>query len=274
MKVEKISPSMGAIVYDLDLTKPLPQKVLTELRDVWLENLMIVIRGQSLSSEQYLNFSKQIGHPDVYPFLKGLDGYDMITPVLKRETEKINFGGVWHTDTTYQECPPMATMLYALELPPVGGDTLFSNQYLAYDTLSDGLKKTLKELRAVCRSDKSTVSATRSDRILESGKQVKSEALIGIHPVVRTHPETKKKCLFVNPAHTGSFEGWSDLESSSLLNFIFNHQVQEEFRCRHVWELGDLALWDNRCALHYPVNDYFGHRRLLHRITLSGDRPY
>ncbi|MDA1238756.1 MAG: TauD/TfdA family dioxygenase, partial [Proteobacteria bacterium] len=130
MKVEKISPSMGAIVYDLDLTKPLPQKVLTELRDVWLENLMIVIRGQSLSSEQYLNFSKQIGHPDVYPFLKGLDGYDMITPVLKRETEKINFGGVWHTDTTYQECPPMATMLYALELPPVGGDTLFSNQYL------------------------------------------------------------------------------------------------------------------------------------------------
>jgi len=274
MRIENLSPEIGSVVHDLDLSQPLSPELVSEVRAVWLDRLVIVFRGQSISSEQYLSFAKQIGTPDTYPFLKGLEGYPMITPVLKKETEKVNFGGVWHTDTTYQSAPPMATMLYALELPPVGGDTLFSNQYAAFDSLSDGLKKSLKDLRVVCRSDKAAVSATRENRVSETGKNIVKEALIGIHPVIRTHPETGEKCLFVNRAHATAFEGWTEEESSSLLSFLFDHQIKEELQCRHRWEIGDLALWDNRCALHYPVNDYFGYRRLLHRITLVGDKPY
>jgi taurine dioxygenase len=274
MRIENLSPGIGSVVHDLDLSQPLSPELVSEVKALWLDRLIIVFRGQSISSEQYLSFAKQIGTPGTYPFLKGLEGYPTITPVLKKETEKVNFGGVWHTDTTYQAAPPMATMLYALELPPAGGDTLFSNQYTAFDTLSDGLKKSLKDLRVVCRSDKAAVSATRENRTSETGQNIVKEALIGIHPVIRTHPETGEKCLFVNRAHATAFEGWTEGESLSLLSFLFDHQTKEEFQCRHRWELGDLALWDNRCTLHYPVNDYFGHRRLLHRITLLGDKPY
>jgi len=232
-----------------------------------------VLRGQKLTPENQLDIAKAFGTPDIYPFLNGLEGFAEITPVLKRENEEKNFGGIWHTDTIYQPCPPMATMLYALELPPVGGDTLFANQYMAYEYLSDGLKQTLDGLRLISRSDNKDTVATRSARISESGKPVNIEALIGCHPVVRTHPETQRKSLYISPGHSYAFDGWSQAESAGLLAYLHKHQITEEFRCRHVWEVGDLALWDNRCVLHYPVNDYHGHRRLLHRITLKGDEP-
>ena len=233
----------------------------------------MVIRRQSLTPKQYLAFAHQIGIPDIYPFLEGLEGFPEITPILKRENETVNFGGIWHSDTTYQPCPPMATMLYALELPPVGGDTLFANQHLAYETLSNGLKDTLANLKIVCRSDKAAVTTTRAYRVAESSRQTDKEQLVGVHPAIRTHPETGKKALFMNEAHGCYFDGWTEAESAGLLNYLFAHQVKPEFLCRHVWKTGDIAIWDNRCTLHYPVNDYHGHRRLLHRITLKGDRP-
>ena len=194
-------------------------------------------------------------------------------PLFKKETETVNFGGIWHSDTTYQPCPPMATMLHALELPPIGGDTLFANQIQAYESLSDGLRETLAKLNIICRPDKAAVMATRADRIAEQGRDTSKENLVGIHPVIRTHPETGKKALYVNQAHSCHFQGWSIAESDGLLNFLYAHQIREEFQCRHVWQQGDVAIWDNRCTLHYPVNDYHGHRRLLHRITLKGDKP-
>ena len=167
----------------------------------------------------------------------------------------------------------MATMLYALELPPVGGDTLFANQVQAYESLSDGLKDTLATLNIICRPDKAAAMVTRADRIAEQGRDTSKDSLVGIHPVIRTHPETQKKALYVNQAHSCHFQGWSIAESDGLLNFLYAHQIREEFQCRHVWQQGDLAIWDNRCTLHYPVNDYHGHKRLLHRITLKGDKP-
>ena len=273
MQVQPLSPSLGSLIRGIDLSQPLPKSLLAEVRAIWLDRQVIVLRGQSLSSTQYIAFAQQLGIPDIYPFLKGLKDFPEITPVLKRETETINFGGVWHSDTTYQPCPPMATMLYALELPPIGGDTLFSNQFQAYQTLSDGLKETLAPLKVICRPDKATAMATRADRIAEQGRDTSKDNLVGIHPVVRTHPETRKKALFVNQAHSCNFEGWSVKESDGLLNFLYAHQIKEEFQCRHVWQQGDVAIWDNRCTLHYPVNDYHGHRRLLHRITLKGDKP-
>ncbi len=273
MHITPLSPSIGSTIQGLDLSQPLSVEMVAELRANWLDRQVIIIRGQSLSAAQYLTFAQQFGITDIYPFLKGLDEFPQITPVLKRENETVNFGGIWHSDTTYQPSPPMATILHALELPPVGGDTLFANQYLAYETLSDGLKGTLKNLKVVCRADKAAVSKTRVDRIAESGRNINENELMAIHPVVRTHPETGKKALFVNPAHACHFDNWTEAESEGLLSYLFTHQVKPEFLCRHVWKLGDIAIWDNRCTLHYPVNDYDGHRRLLHRSTLKGDKP-
>ena len=273
MNTESISPSIGTIIHNLDVSQPMTNEILKKLRSIWLERQVIIIRDQRLTSEQYLGFAKQLGTPDLYPFLKGLESFPEITPILKKETEIANFGGVWHSDTTYQPCPPMATMLYALELPPIGGDTLFANQVQAYESLSDGLKDTLASLNIVCRSDKAVAMATRADRIAERGRDTNKNNMVGIHPVIRTHPETGKKALYVNQAHSCHFEGWSIAESEGLLEFLYAHQIKEEFQCRHVWKKGDLAIWDNRCTLHYPVNDYHGHRRLLHRITLKGDIP-
>ncbi|NBT39673.1 MAG: taurine dioxygenase [Alphaproteobacteria bacterium] len=271
--VTPMSAGMGAYVEGVDLSQPLSNEVTSQLRNLWLEHLVIVIRGQELSSEQYLQFAQRWGQPVAYPFLKGLDGFDVITPVLKKESEKVNFGGIWHTDTAYQDRPPMATMLLAKQLPSIGGDTLFSNQYLAYEGLSEGLKSALKGVRAVFRSDKKRVSQTRQARIDETGRDVDKDWLQGIHPVFRTHPETGKKALYVNPAHTTQFEGWTEQESEGLLDMLYRHQIREEYQCRLQWKYGDLAIWDNRCAMHYPINDYHGQRRLLHRITLAGDIP-
>jgi taurine dioxygenase len=273
MKVTPLSPSMGAAIEGIDLSGGISAEQATELRAIWLENQVIVIRGQTLTPAIQIEIARAFGEPDHYPFLKGLEGYPEITPVLKREDEARNFGGIWHTDTIYQPTPPMATMLYALELPPVGGDTLFANQSLAYEQLSDGLRQTLKSLKLVSRSDNKDAAETRAARIKESGVKLNSDSLSGCHPVIRTHPETGRKSLYVSPGHSGYFDGWSEAESTNLLSYLHNHQIAEEFRCRHVWQVGDLALWDNRCVLHYPVNDYHGHRRLLHRITLKGDIP-
>ena len=184
----------------------------------------------------------------------------------------MNFGGVWHSDTTYLQQPPMASMLYAIEIPTYGGDTLFSNQYMAYETLSDGLKKTLSELVAVNTSSKTEVSMTREDRMREAGTEL--NILSASHPTVRTHPETGSKALYVNKAHTTHFKDWTELESKSLLEFLFHHQVRAELTCRFRWEKNSLAFWDNRCVHHNPVNDYHGFRRVMHRVTIAGDKPY
>tara|TARA_A100001015_G_scaffold120913_1_gene134066 strand:- start:3502 stop:4326 length:825 start_codon:yes stop_codon:yes gene_type:complete len=274
MRCQPISPALGAVIYDIDLSQPLSDSDYNELHALWLQYAVIVVRDQTLGPQQQLDFAKKIGEPQPYPLLKGLDGFEMITPVLKREDEKVNFGGLWHSDTTYQDKPPKATLLYARELPPIGGDTLFANQYLAYETLSEGLKTTLAGLKAVCVSGKGKAAATRSKRVAETGITVDEDALIGIHPIVRTHPETGKKALFVNEGHVSHIHGWSIEESSGLLSFLYKHMIKEEFQCRVNWKEGDITLWDNRCVLHYPVNDYHGYRRLLHRITIAGDVPH
>ena len=280
MRVTPLAPSMGAEITGIDLKKHfnrsanrIDSAVMADIKAVWLECQLIVIRQQSITPEQQLRFAESLGEPDIYPFLQGLDGFPMITEVLKKETETVNFGGVWHSDTTYQLCPPMATVLYAKELPPIGGDTLFSNQYAAYEQLSDGLKRTIGSLRGVNSAGKKRVSATRKERVKDSGSGIKAEQMVGIHPVVRTHPDTGRKSLFINPAHTVSFDEWTELESAGLLAFLFAHQIAPEFQCRLSWQAGDIAIWDNRCTLHYPLNDYHGYRRLLHRITLKGDQP-
>ena len=216
-------------------------------------------------------FARRMGKPIEYPFVRGIDGFPEVIEVKKLEHERHNFGGIWHSDTAYLEEPPMGSMLLARELPPYGGDTLFANQYLAYETLSEGMRRVLDGLVAVNSSANADVSRTREDRVKEQSRTV--EEFAAEHPVVRTHPETGRKALYVNVAHTARFRGMTEDESVPLLRFLFEHQVRPEFTCRFQWRVGSLAFWDNRCVQHNPVNDYHGHRRVMHRITLAGERP-
>ena len=245
---------------------------MAEIRRAWLEHLVVFFRDQVLGLDEFLAFARRIGEPVEYPFVKGIDGFPEIIAVTKLPNETVNFGGIWHSDTVYLERPPMGTMLLAREVPPFGGDTLFANMYAAYDALSPGMQRLLDGLTAVNSSALADVSKTREDRIRDSGAGAERE-FVAEHPVVRTHPETGRKALYVNVAHTARFRDMTDDESRPLLRYLFEHSVRPEFTCRFRWQVGSLALWDNRCAMHNPVNDYHGHTRSMHRITLAGDLP-
>jgi taurine dioxygenase len=273
LQVKRIAGALGAEIHGVDLTAELSDSLAAEIRKIFLDHQVIFFRDQNLSSEQFLRFAQAMGQPIEYPFVKGIDGYPVIIPVTKLEHERSNFGGIWHSDTTYLEQPPMGSMLLAREVPPFGGDTLFASQYLAYEALSEGMRKLLEPLRGISSSAKADVSKTREDRIASDGRAEAKKDYVAAHPVVRTHPETGRKALYVNVAHTVAFEGMTEEESASLLQYLFQHQVRPEFTCRFAWRPGSLAFWDNRCVQHNPVNDYHGHRRLMHRITLAGDTP-
>jgi len=273
LTVKKMAGALGAELSGVDLAKGLDAETAQEVRKALLDHLVIVFRDQELTPEQFLAFAKWFGEPAEYPLLPGIEGFPMITEIVKLEHERSNFGGIWHADTTYLECPPMGSMLNALEIPPYGGDTLFANQYLAYETLSDGMRAMLDGLVAVSTSVKADVSKTREDMFKNAGDR-QAHNYEAEQPVVRTHPETGRKALFVNVAHTSHFKGMTEAESAPLLNYLFQHQVKPEFTCRLVWQKGTLAFWDNRCAQHNPINDYHGFRRVMRRITLAGERPY
>jgi taurine dioxygenase len=273
IEVHKIAGALGAEISGVDLARDLDDATVAEIRRIWLDNCVVFFRNQDLPPAAFLAAAKRFGEPIEYPFLKGLDGFPEIITVAKLEHEKINFGGVWHSDTSYLDTPPMATMLIAREVPPVGGDTLFANQYLAYEALSDGMKRLLDGLVAINASAKADVTRTREDRLRDGGKAEARKDFVSEHPAVRTHPETGRKALYLNVAHTVRFKDMSEEESVPILDFLFRHQTRPEFTCRFHWEPGSIALWDNRCAQHNPVNDYHGYRRLMHRITLKGDKP-
>ncbi|MBM3573672.1 MAG: taurine dioxygenase, partial [Alphaproteobacteria bacterium] len=218
-------------------------------------------------------FGRRFGELGRYPFVRGLADHPEVIEVVKLEREKVNFGGIWHSDTTYLEQPPLGSMLYALQVPPAGGDTIFANMFSAYEALSDGLKRMLGQLRAINSSGKADVSRTREDRIAARPGDKAREVFESCHPVVRTHPESGRKVLFVNIAHTARFEGMTEAESAPLLNYLFQHQTRPEFTCQFRWRPGSFAFWDNRACQHNPINDYHGHRRRMLRITLAGDKP-
>jgi taurine dioxygenase len=267
MEVRRISGALGAELLGIDLRK-LSAETVAAIRRAFLEHQVIFFRDQKLGPAQFMAFARTMGRPVPYPFVPGIEGFPEVIEVKKLEHERHNFGGIWHSDTAYLEEPPMGSMLIAREIPPYGGDTLFASQYLAYETLSDGMKRLLDDLVGVNSSAKADVTRTREDRVKEYSKHYEAE-----HPVVRTHPETGRKALYVNFGHTVRFRGMTEAESAPLLDYLFRHQVKPEFTCRFHWEVGSLAFWDNRCTQHNPVNDYHGHRRVMHRITLAGDKP-
>jgi taurine dioxygenase len=273
IKVAPIAGALGAEISGVDVATDLSEETVAEIRRAWLEHLVVFFHDQVLSPAAFLAFARRIGDPVEYPFVRGMEGFPDIIEVTKLPREVVNFGGIWHSDTAYLERPPMATMLVAREVPEYGGDTLFSNMYDAYEALSPAMQQMLGGLRGVNSSALADVSKTREDRIRDSGVEGDKE-FVAEHPVVRTHPETGRKSLYVNVAHTARFAGMTEEESKPLLRFLFEHSVRPEFTCRFRWRRGSLALWDNRCAMHNPINDYHGYTRSMHRITLAGDVPH
>ncbi len=271
--VEPIAGALGAEISGVDLSRDLSEETVAAIRRAWLEHLVVFFRDQPVPPARLLAFARRFGEVIEYPFVKGLEDFPEIIPVVKLEHERVNFGGIWHSDTAYLGIPPMASMLIAREVPPAGGDTLFANMYLAYETLSDGMKRLLQTLVAVNSSANADVTRTREDRMKDGGRTDSKTEYVASHPVVRVHPETGRKALYVNVAHTVRFEGMTREESAPILEYLFRHQVRPELTCRFRWRPGSIALWDNRCAQHNPVNDYHGYRRVMHRVTLAGDVP-
>jgi len=272
MEITPTGGALGAYVSDIDLSAPLDVEVQQQLRASWLEHLVLVFRDQPISEAAFLTFAQGFGTPGRYPFVTGLPDYPDIIEVKKLEHERNNFGGIWHSDTAYLLDPPMASMLVARQVPAGKGDTEFANMYTAWEQLPEDVRNTVRPLRAVNRSDQADVSKTRADRLADEATTERA-SYKAVHPAARTHPETGRTSLYVNVAHTSEFVGQSPAESQPLLQQLFDHQIRPEFIWRLQWEPGTIALWDNRCTLHNPINDYDGHRRVMHRITLKGSPP-
>ena len=272
--IRPVTRNCGAEIDGLDLSASLPDEAYAEVRKALCKYGVIFFRGQKLDNDQYVAFGEKFGHLVASKFIPTLPDNPKIALIRKEADQERNVGGAWHTDNPYREVPPMGTILYARELPEYGGDTCFINMRAAYDALSDGLKKTLEPLRGV-HSNAQVYGklATPEKQGNPSMINLDQATLEVTHPVVVRHPETGERVLFVSPSYTPRFEGWTEEESQSLLQFLFKHVQKPEFQCRFRWQEGSLAFWDDRQTLHYAVNDYTGSRRLMHRLMVAGVGP-
>ncbi len=278
LRIRPLAPACGADVFGIDLKAP-SEAAWQQVQQALADHSVLFFRDQQLTPEQQLAVTRRFGDILRVPFIRHLDAYPDIIAVLKEADERkiSTFGGTWHSDFSFLDEPPSLTLLYALELPEFGGDTLWSSQYAAYEALSPGLQKLLDPLRAVqtawphgTKGPGAGAAVSRSVGMVRNDPTADREVL---QPVVRVHPVTGRKALFVNPVYTQFFEGMTEAESRPLLQYLFHHAVQAEFTCRLRWTPGTLAVWDNRCLLHLAINDYDGSRRLLHRTTVAGERP-
>ncbi|MDP6688471.1 MAG: TauD/TfdA family dioxygenase [Alphaproteobacteria bacterium] len=276
LDVEPLSGAMGAVIHGVDLAADLSNQAFDEIHQAFLEYKAVFFHGQDLDPHQQIAFGRRFGPMAVYPFIEGLPEAPETFEILKTEHDVKNFGGGWHSDMSFAPKPPLGTMLYALEMPDAGGDTMFANTALAYDALSDGMKDLLDGLigiysaalkrsggRAATFKSATAMTPKNMDRV-EMGAE---------HPIVRTHPETGRKALFMGKGHTVRFKDMTEAESLPLINYLADHCVRPEFTCRFAWGVGSLALWDNRCTLHFAVDDYPGQRRRMRRLTIEGDTP-
>jgi taurine dioxygenase len=278
MQIEPVTPELGAEVTGIDL-KTADRESIAAIERAFAQYSVLFFRDQSLSLDELLAVTRRFGPVLRVPYVQGIASHPDVIAVLKEAEERriSTFGGTWHTDFSFLAEPPAATLLYSVELPPVGGDTVWASQYLAYDALSDGMKALLEPLKAIhtgwphgTMGPNPDVPVSRSIKMVRNDPSADREVA---HPVVRIHPVTQRKALFVNPVYTQRFENMTAAESKPILDFLHQHSVRAEFCCRLRWRPGTLAMWDNRCLMHLAVNDYDGHRRLLYRTTVAGEVP-
>ncbi|MEP7113032.1 MAG: TauD/TfdA family dioxygenase [Ilumatobacteraceae bacterium] len=276
--ITPVAPSCGAEVVGVDLRDPSPQ-TMSLIGRALAQHAVLFVRNQQLTPDEQVQLTRRFGAVLRVPYIAPLAEHPDIVAVLKEADERniSTFGGTWHSDFSFLDQPPSLTLLYALEVPEVGGDTLWSSQYAAYDTLSSGMKRLLNPLRSIhtawphgTKGPSATTAVSRSVVMTRNDPSADREV---VHPVIRVHPVTGRKALFVNPVYTQRFEDMTVEESRPILQYLQAHATQAEFTCRLRWTAGTLAIWDNRCLLHLAVNDYDGTRRLLHRTTVTGERP-
>ncbi|WP_420451423.1 TauD/TfdA dioxygenase family protein [Ilumatobacter sp.] len=274
IEVRPISGVHGAEVDGIDLSTDLDDEAVAAIRSAFVEHHVLVFRDQDLSPEQQLAFGRRFGELDTHPFVEGNADHPELLDVVTVPEDRINFGGGWHTDVTFLDEPDLGSILYAVELPPTGGDTLFADQQAAYDALSPTMRGMLDGLVAVHTAGPQYAEGGQSTKSAEmSTKNSDLAARTVEHPVVRTHPESGRKGLYVNRAFTTRIRGLARAESDAILEFLLTHATHERFTCRVRWEPGTLTMWDNRSVQHYALHDYAGHRRHMRRITVQGDRP-
>lgn len=269
----------GAEIGGIDASRPLAPEVVAELRRALAEHCVIFLRDQVLTPEQQKAFARHFGPLAQTPFIKPLDGHPEMMRIVRepQEAKKLNFGGRWHTDMTFSPEPVLGTCLYARESPAVGGDTIWTNQMLAFEALSPALQRMLEKLTVMHSARRSYgPQGAYADDDLKSMRIQASEAALKEqpHPCVRTHPETGRRILYVNWVYAIRFQDMTEEESAPLLDFLNRHSQRPEFQIRFRWTRGSLALWDNRCTQHIAVNDYPGYRRVMDRVTIAGDKPY
>jgi taurine dioxygenase len=279
LTIRPVAGKIGAEVSGVELSRPIDDAVARALRQALVDHLVLFFRDQAMTPEQQLAFTRLFGRPLRVPYVKHLAEHPDVIAVLKEADERniSTFGNAWHSDFSFLEEPPMGSVLFAREIPSHGGDTLFANMYEAYDALSDGMKRLLDGLRAIHAGRPygrggvpADLKTSRSIAIERDNPAADREIA---HPVVRRHPDSGRKALFVNAIYTLRFADMSEAESRPLLDFLYQHCIRPEFTCRFRWAEGSLAIWDNRCTLHYAINDYDGQRRLLHRTAIAGERP-
>jgi taurine dioxygenase len=275
IEVEPLAGALGAVVHGVDLAAGPDDRDIAQIRAALLRHLVLQFHDQRLRASALHALGRRFGELVVHPNLVAEGSYPEVITIRKEPADRSIIGAEWHTDTTCLAAPPMGAILSAVDVPEVGGDTLFANQYLAFETLSAGMQRLLLGLRAVhddtrVAGPRAGLNASRSSKTREEA-WCKTEAL---HPVVRTHPETGRRALYVNIAYTRRFEDMSEAESAPLLAFLYAHATRPEFTCRLRWRPGTVVMWDNRCLVHMALNDYPGRRREMIRVQIQGDVPY
>ena len=277
LRVEPSGASCGALIYGADLSQPHSHAEIDLIRDAWLKHQVIGICGQELQIGDLERFAVALGPDGDDPFIAPIAGHPRVVEVRRdaNETTPV-FAEAWHSDWSFLESSPAGTLLYGKVIPPIGGDTLFANQYAAYDALTDAMKAKIANLQGIHSARRSYSPGGvygerdkgRSMAIRYSERAMATQ----LHPLVRTHSETGRRALFVNLGYTIGIDGMNDAEATALLSELFAHQSLPKFIYRHRWSPGLLTLWDNRCVLHTATGGYQGHQRLLWRITIGERR--
>lgn len=272
LTIHRVAGALGAEITGIEIVRDLNDNaVIAEVRRAFVEHQVVFFRDQELTPEEQVRFGSRFGPLNIHPYVAGMQSQPEVMEIIKEPEDRLNFGGGWHSDMSFLERPAIGSILYAVEVPEYGGDTLFASQAAAYDALSPGLRKTLEGLNAVHSASREYSSQGHSAQKRQSMSVVEAEGETGeyIHPVIVTHPETGRKGLYVNPAFTMRIEGWSVRESKALLDFLFEHSRYEGFTCRFSWRAGSVAFWDNRSVWHFALNDYPGQRRHMRRVTVD-----
>ncbi|HEY7947073.1 MAG TPA: TauD/TfdA family dioxygenase [Acidimicrobiales bacterium] len=277
LDVRPVAGALGAAVTGIDLVKVTESAQLDEVREALAGYLVVFLPNQRLDLDDLERITDLLGGRDHTPFVSPLDDRPYVIRVIKEPGDQLNFANAWHSDLSYLPEPPSYTLLHAWDVPAFGGDTVWSNQYLAYESLSHGLKETLASLHAV----HSAGMAYGTGGFLDKVKDLTSMAIAPsadayaehVHPAVIEHPVTRRPALYVNPVYTTRFQGWNPVESQELLSHIYRQATNENFTCRLHWARHTLAIWDNRCTMHNALNDYSGERREMFRTSVKGAAP-